>query len=89
MVRVHHDCSCVTTHHGSSDLRGNVVGDLKSKVLVGTDMACIAAHGDNTIWVLGAVGVNHVGAVVLLVSLAVVASEVSSNLSADTDTVTD
>ena len=76
-------------YHRSSDLGWNVVWNLKGEVLVGTHVRRVTTLCDGTIWVWSAVGVDHVWAVVLLVSLAVVASQVGTNLGTNTDTVAD
>lgn len=52
-------------------------------------MAGVATLGDSSIGVLCAVGVELVGAVVLLVGLAVVAREVGTDLSTNTNAVSD
>lgn len=52
-----------------------------------TNVTRVTTHGDGTIFVWSAVCVDRVGAVVLLVSLAVVAGQVSLDLGTNTDTV--
>lgn len=52
-------------------------------------MTRISTLGDDTVGVRSTVGVDLVGAVVLLVRLAVVASEIGADLSTDTDAVAD
>lgn len=76
-----------STHHRRGDAGLDVLGDLESEVLVGTNVRGIATLGDGAIFVRGAVCVDRVGAVVFLVGLAVVASQVGLNLGSHTDAV--
>jgi len=77
------------TYHRGCDLSRNVVWDLEGEVLVSTHVRRVTTLGNGTIWVWGTICVNGVWAVVLLVSLAVVASQVSADLGTNTDTVSD
>lgn len=77
------------TYHRSSDLSWDVVWDLEGEVLVGTHVRRVTTLSNGSVWVWSTVGVDHVWAVVLLVSLAVVASQVGTNLGTNTDTVAD
>ena len=52
-------------------------------------MAGVTTLGDGSIWVWSAIGVDSLGAVVLLVGLAVVAGQVCTDLGTDTDTISD
>lgn len=52
-------------------------------------MARVTSLRNRAIGVLGAIGIDRVGAVVFLVGLAVVAGEVSADLGADADAVAD
>jgi len=53
------------------------------------DMAGVTTLRDGTVWVWGGICVDPVGAVVLLLCLAVTAGKVCSDLSTDTDAVAD
>ena len=74
-----------SAEHGSGDRGLEVVGDLEDEVVVCTDVRGVTTLRDGAIRVGCTVGVDGVGAVVLLVSLAVVAGQVGTNLSANTD----
>lgn len=73
--------------HRCSQACINVIWDLEGEVLVSTHVARVAALRDGAIRVRCAVGVNHVGTVVLLIRFAIAARQVCLNLSTDTDAV--
>ena len=64
-----------------------VVGNLEDEVLVDTNVRRVTSLGDGAVGVLSTVGIDLVGAVVLLVGLAVVAGKIGANLSTDTSAV--
>lgn len=66
-----------------------VVGNLEDEVLVDTNVRRVTSLGDGAVGVLGTVGIDLVGAVVLLVGLAVVAGKIGANLSTRSHTVAD
>jgi hypothetical protein len=66
-----------------------VLGDLEDEVLVNSDVRRVASLGNSAVRVLSTVGVNLVGAVVLLVGLALIAGEIGTDLGTRTDTVSD
>ena len=74
-----------SAEHRSGDGSLEVVGDLEDKVVVGTNVRGVTTLRDGTIRVRCAVCVDGVGAVVLLVSLAVVAGQVGTDLGTNTD----
>ena len=74
-----------SAEHGSGDRGLEVVGDLEDEVVVCTDVRGVTTLRDGAIRVRCTVCVDGVGAVVLLVSLAVVAGQVGTNLSTNTD----
>jgi len=67
----------------------NVVGDLEDEVLVDTGVRRVTTLGDGSIRVRGTVSVDLIGAVVLLVGLAVAAGKIGTDLCTDTNTVAD
>jgi hypothetical protein len=71
--------------HRGGNGRLDVVGDLENEVVVCTNVRRVTTLRDGAIGVRCTVGVDGVGAVVLLVSLTVVAGQVGTNLSTDTD----
>jgi hypothetical protein len=71
--------------HRGGNGRLDVVGDLENEVVVCTNVRRVTTLRDGAIGVRCTVGVDGVGAIVLLVSLAVVAGQVGTNLSTDTD----
>jgi hypothetical protein len=75
------------THHWCGNGTVDVVGNLEGEVLVRTDVRSIATLRDSAIGVRGSVSVYRIGAVILLISLAVIAGQVCLDLSADTDSV--
>ena len=64
-----------------------VVGNLEDEVLVDTNVRRVTSLGDGAVGVLSTVGIDLVGAVVLLVGLAVVAGKIGANLSTGSHTV--
>lgn len=74
-----------SAEHRSGDGSLDVVGDLEDEVVVGTNVRGVTTLRDGAIRVGCTVSVDGIGAVVLLVSLAVVAGQISANLSTDTD----
>jgi len=83
------DWSRIWTYHRGCERGLNVVWNLEGEVLVRTHVARVTTLSNGAVWVWGTVCVDRIGAVVLLIGLAVVASQVSTDLSADTDTVSD
>jgi hypothetical protein len=74
-----------SAEHRGGDGSLDVVGDLEDEVVVGTNVRGVTTLRDGAIRVRCTVSVDGVGAVVLLVSLAVVAGQIGANLSTDTD----
>jgi hypothetical protein len=70
--------------HASSKVRLDAVGDLEGEVLVSTDVAGETSLRDGAVRVGSTICVDHVGAVVLLVRLAVTAVEVGADLGTNT-----
>ena len=64
-----------------------VVGNLEDEVLVDTNVGRVTSLGDGAVGMLSTVGIDLVGAVVLLVGLAVVAGKIGANLSTGSHTV--
>jgi len=74
-----------SAEHRSCDGSLEVVGNLENEVVVGTDVRGVTTLRDGAIRVRCTVCVDGVGAVVLLVSLAVVAGQVGADLGTNTD----
>lgn len=74
-----------SAEHRRCDRSLEVVGDLEDEVVVGTNVRGVATLRDGAIRVRCTVCVDGVGAVVLLVSLAVVAGQVGTNLGSNTN----
>ncbi len=72
---------------GAGNSSFNVIRNLKNKVLVSSHMARESTLRNGAVGILGSIRVNHIGAVVLLVCFAVVASKISTNLSSNTSAV--
>ena len=73
-----------SAEHASGKVCLDAVGDLEGEVLVSADVAGETSLGDGAVRVGSTVCVDHVGAVVLLVRLAVTAVKVGADLGTDT-----
>lgn len=81
-----------TAEHGSGDVGGKTLGDLDDEARVGTVVVGVSTVGlADAVGVDGAVGADHLGAVVDSAggALSAVLSEAAAGLSAYTDAVTD
>lgn len=74
-----------STEHRRGNRGLEAIRNLECEVFVGSDVGSVTTLRDGSVWVRCTVGVNGARAVVLLVSLAVVASQISLDLCTNTD----
>jgi len=75
------ECRYTSTEHRCSHLSGDIVGNLECEILMCTNMAGVTALRDGTIGIRCAVGIDLMGAIILISILAEIALKASSYLS--------